>query len=323
MRERFSVELKVTNRCNEECFHCMNNDQNTQEPEKTLDCELFVKRLEEAGSRDISGAGSVEEVRMTGGEPLLVPHTVARIARACSRQGVRSGVNTNGTLLDPSLARDLKAAGLLTMKISFDTLDDNTYQDMRGRDGSLSQNLRGIQAALAAEFHVILRFTLSGYNRGELLRCYEAAAGMSVCGFQVKPLIKAGRASGSDMFLEKEEVDAALRELEGFSREHALLPEVLCWPPVRGVSLKHRVCGNLHKLYFSSDFRASLCNYVPDGQFLGDLQQYSLQDLKERRSSSLYVDVNGWRLIRSCPNTGFFEKASRRLKMKTPVSGTE
>lgn len=133
-----------------------------------LDCRLFIRKLEEWASGRNESFYNIKAVRMTGGEPLLCLDGVLEIARSCSRLGIRPGINTNGTLLDASVARLLKEAGISTIKISLDASEEATHRRIRGSSYSLDRILEGIKAAVEFGFKVVLRFTFSRHNRRKL-----------------------------------------------------------------------------------------------------------------------------------------------------------
>lgn len=243
---------------------------------------------------------------MTGGEPLLCLNTVLEIARSCSHLGIKSGINTNGTLMGSSIARLLKEAGINNVKISLDASEEATYRRIRGLSCSLDRILEGIKAAVEFGFKVVLRFTLSRYNRNQLLSCYHMASDLRVNEFQIKPLISAGRAISSNAFLSKEEVNVALLELADSVSGQTPLVEILCWPPEKASRLKYRICSSINKIYISTKLQATICNYVPGTEPIGDMFRDSLENILRRRYCDEWVSPEGYHVISSCPNLGYF-----------------
>src|SRR4051812_49487415 len=88
----------------------------------------------------------VDEVRLTGGEPLVrrdLPTLVAMLARV---EGVRDlSLTTNGVLLD-RLAAPLVEAGLRRLNVSLDTLNHVRFAEITRRD-ALDAVLRGLEEA--------------------------------------------------------------------------------------------------------------------------------------------------------------------------------
>jgi GTP 3',8-cyclase len=96
-------------------------------------------------TRVLAGLG-VEEVRLTGGEPLVrrdLPVLVEMLART---DGVRDlSLTTNGVLLD-RLAQPLVDAGLQRLNVSLDSLNHVRFAEITRRD-ALDAVLRGLEEA--------------------------------------------------------------------------------------------------------------------------------------------------------------------------------
>jgi MoaA/NifB/PqqE/SkfB family radical SAM enzyme len=306
-KDKVSFEVKITDRCNARCFHCVNED--SPRKRSAIDAPFFVRRLEEwAETRDRSIA-AIKEIRMTGGEPLLCPEAVLAIATCATRLGIKSGINTNGIPLDSSMLTRLASAGLRTVKISFDATDEPTYRKMRDCDSSLEELNRNIRNTAEKGFDVILRFTLCSYNRDQLPNCYRAACEVGAAKFQVKPLIKAGRAVKENAFLTAAEVNRALFDLSSAVEEAGPKVEILCWPPQGPASFKYKICGNINKVYFTTKLRAIICNYVPDSRAIGSLGQDSLETILRRRRTLEPGTHGAYRWVKGCPNSIYFETA--------------
>ncbi len=134
------LRVSVTDRCNLRCRYCMPAEGLPwlAKPEMLSDDELV--RL--VGI--FVGLG-VQQVRLTGGEPLLrrsLPDLVARIAALEPRP--RIAMTTNGIGLD-RLAGPLAEAGLDRVNVSLDTVDPEEFADLTRRD-----RLHDVEAGLAA-----------------------------------------------------------------------------------------------------------------------------------------------------------------------------
>jgi cyclic pyranopterin phosphate synthase len=97
-------------------------------------------------TRAFAGLG-VRKVRITGGEPLLrrdLPELVRQIAAIDGIDDI--ALTTNGVNL-PEHARALSDAGLDRVTISLDSLDEEIFRRMAGRESSPAKVLDGIRAA--------------------------------------------------------------------------------------------------------------------------------------------------------------------------------
>jgi len=107
----------------------------------------------------------IRKVRITGGEPLTRRNVLALIRSVAAVPGVEDiGISTNGTLLADvpaeesgdgiTMARRLVEAGVRTVNISLDTLDQAAYAAITNRDFH-ARALAGIEAACVAGFESV------------------------------------------------------------------------------------------------------------------------------------------------------------------------
>ena len=90
----------------------------------------------------------VRKVRITGGEPLLRSEISKLVTLLAHIEGVEDlTLTTNGYLLAEH-AGTLKDAGLNRVTVSLDSLDDDVFNRMSGRDHGTRRVLEGIEAAL-------------------------------------------------------------------------------------------------------------------------------------------------------------------------------
>ena len=164
-----SLRVSVTDRCNLRCRYCMPEEEYVWLPREELltfeEITVVVGLFTELG---------VEDVRLTGGEPLLrkdLPLLVQMLAR--NPQIKDLALTTNGVLLAEQ-ARALREAGLHRVTISLDTLRPERFKALTRRD-THAQVLRGIEAARATGFHRIKIDTviLRGTNEDELAGILE------------------------------------------------------------------------------------------------------------------------------------------------------
>ena len=134
------LRVSVTDRCNFRCQYCMPAEGlpwlSRDEVLSFEETERIVRLAVEMG---------IEDVRLTGGEPLVrrdFPTLLGMLARV---EGVRDlSLTTNGYLLERD-AEALVAAGLQRVNVSIDSLQRDRFFQMTRRD-SLPQVLRGLEA---------------------------------------------------------------------------------------------------------------------------------------------------------------------------------
>jgi GTP 3',8-cyclase len=143
---RVATDLRVslTDRCNLRCAYCMPAEGLDWMPSPQLLTDDEVVRLVSVAV----GLG-VDEVRFTGGEPLLrkgLVDIVRRVASLTPRP--RTSLTTNGIGLART-AEALKAAGLDRVNVSLDTLDRSRFAELTKRD-RLDDVVAGLAAAQEA-----------------------------------------------------------------------------------------------------------------------------------------------------------------------------
>jgi GTP 3',8-cyclase len=134
------LRVSVTDRCNFRCQYCMPADGlpwlQRDEVLRFEEIERLVGLLAEMG---------VEDIRLTGGEPLVrrdFPKLVAMLARI---DGLRDlSLTTNGYLLERD-ADALVEAGIQRVNVSIDSLQRDRFFQMTRRD-ALPRVLSGLEA---------------------------------------------------------------------------------------------------------------------------------------------------------------------------------
>jgi cyclic pyranopterin phosphate synthase len=134
------LRVSVTDRCNFRCQYCMPADGLPWLERTALLSFEEIERL----VRVFASLG-VDELRLTGGEPLVrreFPRLVEMLARV---PGLRDlSLTTNGYLLERD-ADALVAAGIQRVNVSIDSLQRDRFFHITRRD-SLPQVLRGLEA---------------------------------------------------------------------------------------------------------------------------------------------------------------------------------
>ena len=148
-REITYLRLSVTELCNLRCRYCMPAEGvcKKQHAEMLTEDEMICA-VEAAASLGVT------KLRITGGEPLVKRNILSICRRAAAVDGIRELCLTTNAALLPPLAGPLREAGVSRLNISLDTLDAEKYRAIT-RVGSLSDALRGIEAALDAGFEKI------------------------------------------------------------------------------------------------------------------------------------------------------------------------
>jgi len=164
------LRISITDRCNERCLYCL-----PQEDQEWLPREEVLTYEEMLRIAKVGAELGINKVRVTGGEPLTRRNVLNFITELCRIPGITDvGLSTNGTLLtrraypdsEDSMATALKKAGVRSVNISLDTLDQSTYQTATGRD-YLDQAVAGINAVVAEGFEKVKLNTVLMRHRNE------------------------------------------------------------------------------------------------------------------------------------------------------------
>lgn len=116
------VGWEITRQCNLSCPHCYSAAERRARQEMSpADCFRIIDTLAE---------WEVKAIGWTGGEPLMRTELEEVIAYA-SERGIKSGITTNGILLDEKRATSLKEAGATFIQISLDGSSAEKNQNMR------------------------------------------------------------------------------------------------------------------------------------------------------------------------------------------------
>ena len=170
------LRISVTDRCNERCAYCMPNEFQEWLPRDGIMTYEEILRVVR-----IAADLGVTKIRVTGGEPLTRRDVIPFIKRLSKIEGIQDlGVSTNGTLLSnrvkgyDTAAQALSKAGVRTINVSLDTLDESTYVAITGRP-YLNRVIEGIDHSLDAGFErvKINSVLMRGRSEDEILELVD------------------------------------------------------------------------------------------------------------------------------------------------------
>ena len=135
------LRVSVTDRCNFRCSYCM-----------PLDRYEWISRREVLTFEEITRLSGlfvslgVEEIRVTGGEPLLRHNLSVLISRLARIEGLKDlSLTTNASFLHEHAA-ELSRAGVRRINVSLDTINPQKFRVMTKRD-DLASVLQGLLTA--------------------------------------------------------------------------------------------------------------------------------------------------------------------------------
>jgi cyclic pyranopterin phosphate synthase len=134
-----NLRISITDKCNFRCVYCMPAEGLPWLPRAEILTYEEIARL----VRVMAGLG-IEQIRLTGGEPLVRRDVPALVRMLCDVPGLSSlSLTTNGVLLG-RLAGPLAEAGLTRINVSLDSLVRERFAQLTRRD-ALEQVLAGLE----------------------------------------------------------------------------------------------------------------------------------------------------------------------------------
>ncbi len=264
------LRISLTDHCNLRCTYCMPAEGVPWLPRATL---LTLPELLRVVR--IAVAEGVEEVRLTGGEPLLRPDLVDVVAGIAALEGPRGrpevSMTTNGIGL-AGQAVALRDAGLARVNVSLDTLRPDRFLQLTRRD-RLADTIAGIEAAVDAglapvKLNAVL---IRGVNDDEALALLRWARerGLELRFIEQMPL-DAGHTWTRTGMVSADEIQAALAAevtltaLPGRGAAPAERYLVDGGPDVVGIvaSVSRPFCGNCDRLRLTADGQVRSCLFA-------------------------------------------------------------
>ena len=199
--------------CNQKCLHCYAANQPLSAvPE--MDTDQWLAVIEKCRSIGIP------QLTFTGGEPTLRQDLVKLVQAA---QWFVTRLNTNGRMLTSALCKDLRAASLDAVQITFYSADEAVHNELVGVDG-YTDTVNGIKNALAAGLNVSLNTPLCSLNK-DYRATVKFAHDLGIRYLTCSGLIPAGNAAESaskSVRLTPEELTEVLRPAMDFALSHGM-----------------------------------------------------------------------------------------------------
>ena len=153
--------LELTLKCNEHCFHCGSGC--AADLPHGLALEEYKKLLREV--KDEFGTNIL--IAVTGGEPLLYPDFFP-LVEYINELGFHWGMTSNATLITKEVAHHLKEAGMYSISVSIDGLEE-THDRYRGMKGAYRLGMQGTQNLIDEEAFVVVVTTVVNHENIEEL----------------------------------------------------------------------------------------------------------------------------------------------------------
>lgn len=176
---------ELTRACNLNCVHCRASAVSAPGPDE-LSTGEGLSLL-----RDLA-AGGTRLVILSGGEA-LVRGDVFDIASAGTSLGLRMTLATNGSLVTPEAAANLRKSGIARVSVSLDGVTDDIHDAFRGLNGAFAMAVRGIETLLAEGIPVQVNTTVAAMNIAQMGLFPDFLKRLGVMAWHVFFLVPTGR----------------------------------------------------------------------------------------------------------------------------------
>jgi radical SAM protein with 4Fe4S-binding SPASM domain len=164
IKSPINVNIELTSECNQGCEFCYNCWRSGKRPPANAfdidNLKPVIDKLAEAG---------IALVTFTGGEPLLREKLLFEIITYARGKGLHVSLNSNAILLTPTISKALKDLGVYGVFVTIVTDDEEEYDSITGREGSLRSIIAGIRNATTAGLRVEVNMPVYQKNKGRVL----------------------------------------------------------------------------------------------------------------------------------------------------------
>lgn len=318
-RQKRKLRISVTDRCNFKCSYCMPEHPEWMNKKDLLSfealyafCEFMVRH-------------GIEQIRVTGGEPLMrqgIVHFIARLQTLKAFGLKRISMTSNGHYLK-DYAQALKQAGLDDLNISLDSLDPKQFQQLTQKQ--LQPVLQGISAAQQAGLSVKINSVLiKGINDNQIIPLVKWAQHQAVelRFIEFMPLDGDQKWNPSDVISEQDILDQLKTEFDVRVSQGQGANPARCYlingQPLGIIStITHSFCGDCDRLRLNAQGEFYNCLFARQGLNLkADIEQLALdhfvtQTFQHKLHAYIWRKEAGFHEIQQSP----IQKPIRKISM--------
>ncbi len=179
------LSYNVTRECNMKCSHCYINatDKKLEDELTTQEAKALIDQIHQVSSPLLI---------LSGGEPLLRPD-IFELIEYGSKKGLKMGLGSNGYLIDDSVAKKLKDAGIATVSISLDSNIPAQHDEFRGVTGAWEKAVNACKVLRNNGVLVQVNTTLTHDNYNQIDDIMTLAESIGVENFHLFFLVPTGR----------------------------------------------------------------------------------------------------------------------------------
>ncbi len=285
------VGIEITRACNLHCAHCFTAAGRRPARElSTVELRNVIDQL--------ADLGPVRAIGWTGGEPLLRADLVELVAYAYQRSKMRSGITTNGLLLESDLAKRLRDSGAYAIQISVDGSTADRFAQIRGgRIEDFATILKAMESVRRAGMQLHLAMLLGKETLADARDFLRLAADCGADGVRFCGFVPAGRGQ-HDAVRERFEFADNLKELREFIAEAVALPKPLimfdpAFGPLPPDYRFHECVAGKQTMYLAANGAVYPCTSLIAPRFeIGNVRSRSLSDMWHDRRMTEIADFD-------------------------------
>lgn len=218
------VFWELTSACNLKCVHCRA-------------CPIYQRSPEDLTTEE--GKTLIEQIAsfakpvlvLSGGEPLVRPD-VFELARHGASMGLRIALATNGTLVTPEVARQIKDSGIQRVSVSIDGASAKSHDEFRRVPGAFDEAWRGIEIIKAAGVPFQINTTVTKHNIAEIPDILNLAIERGAVALHIFLLVPTGcgKEIADDEMIEPREYERVLNWFYDRSKDVKIGLKATCAP---------------------------------------------------------------------------------------------
>lgn len=178
------VFWETTTACNLKCVHCRACpiDQRSPEDLTTDESKKLIDQI---------AAVAKPVLVLSGGEPLTRPD-IFEIASYGNEAGLKIALATNGTLVTPEIAREIRDSGIQRVSVSIDGATAESHDKFRRLPGAFDDAWRGVEYIKAVGVPFQINTTITKHNIAQIQDILDLAVERGASALHIFLLVPTG-----------------------------------------------------------------------------------------------------------------------------------
>jgi radical SAM protein with 4Fe4S-binding SPASM domain len=218
-----------TIRCNLTCAHCrrIDSDDTAYRDLSTEQAGNLIEQLAALGKEQLA----MPMLVFSGGEPLCRDDLFELIGQAESL-GIIPALATNGTLIDSTVAGQIRDSGIMRVSVSLDGATAEVHNRLRRLDDSFERAIEGITHLRDKKVPFQINMTMTKHNAHQIDDVYNLAMSLGAVAVHIFMLVPVGCGQSlteTDM-LSPEQYEKKMMDIYKLDSRSELQLKVTCGP---------------------------------------------------------------------------------------------